>query len=91
MPSCKIDVHVRPNARRPGLEATESDSVRVRVTAAPENGKANDAVCAVLAKELGLAKSDVQIVAGHRARRKVVEIRLTKEEVFARITSLENG
>ena len=39
-------------------------SLQVRVTAQPEKGKANKAVIKILAKELGFAKSNLEIVAG---------------------------
>ena len=46
----------------------------VRVTAAPESGKANDAVVSLLAKRLGVPKRSVQIVRGHKSRDKRIRI-----------------
>jgi uncharacterized protein len=46
----------------------------VQVTAAPERGKANDAVVEVLAKALGLTRARVRIVAGETSPLKTVEI-----------------
>jgi len=48
--------------------------IRVAVTAPPADGAANKAVCASLAKQLGVAKSRVAIRTGHHARDKVVQI-----------------
>ena len=60
----------------------------MRVTAAPEGGKANDAVVALLAKRLGVAKGRVSIVRGHKSRDKTVLIDdVTLEEVLAILTS----
>lgn len=46
----------------------------VRVTAAPEGGKANAATEKVLAERLGIAKSMVRVVRGHASRIKHVEV-----------------
>jgi uncharacterized protein YggU (UPF0235/DUF167 family) len=40
----------------------------------PEDGKANTALIRCLAKTLGIAKTDIRIVAGHTARLKTIEI-----------------
>ncbi len=46
----------------------------VRVTVAPEGGKANAAACMVVAKALGVAKSSVRVVRGDTARHKILRI-----------------
>jgi hypothetical protein len=48
--------------------------LKVRVRAAPEDGKANTALEALIAKALGVAKSKVSVARGHTARMKVLEI-----------------
>jgi uncharacterized protein YggU (UPF0235/DUF167 family) len=48
---------------------------KVRVTSAPEDGKANAAVIRLLAAELGLPAGDVEIVSGHASRDKLVALR----------------
>ncbi len=48
--------------------------LRVKVTAPPEDGKANSAVCKLLGKRLGVPKSAVRVVRGETARHKQVEI-----------------
>ncbi len=63
--------------------------LRVRVTAPPEEGRANDAVVALLAKALGVPKSRVRILRGHTARNKVVSVEgLTPEEAARRLEAL---
>ena len=52
----------------------DGERITVRVTAAPESGKANDAVVALLAKRLGVPKRSVQIVRGHKSRDKRIRI-----------------
>jgi uncharacterized protein YggU (UPF0235/DUF167 family) len=59
---------------------------KVRVTAAPEGGKANDAVVRLLAETLSLPQRDVAILAGHGARDKVVAVEgIAPDEVERRL------
>jgi len=69
----QLNVRVQPKAKRNVIEVYD-DRVVVRVTAAPEGGKANDAVVTLLAKKLGLAKGRITVVRGHKARDKQLEI-----------------
>jgi len=62
-----IEVKVRPGARRNAVTA-DDDGVKVEVTAAPEDGKANKAVQKLLAKALGVAPSRLTLVRGATAR-----------------------
>ena len=82
----ELDIRVQPKAGRNSVEVN-GDRVTVRVTAAPEGGKANDAVVALLAKRLKVAKGRVHIVRGHKARDKRLRIEdMTAGEVFARLS-----
>ena len=72
-------VKVQPRARRAallGLAPTAEGAPRLRlaVTAAPEDGRANRAACALLAEALGVAASAVQVVAGASAREKLLAV-----------------
>lgn len=82
----ELNIRVQPKAKRNSIEVGDDGKVVVRVTAAPENGKANDAVVALLAKQLGVAKGRIQIARGHKARDKQVRIEeITIEEVFSKL------
>lgn len=70
----RLAVHVTPKSGRDEVVGWRGGELSVRVTVAPEGGKANSAVCAVLARELGLAKSAVRVVRGETARHKLLEI-----------------
>jgi len=57
-----------------GAEADGAMAIKVAVTAAPEDGKANAAVIALLAKAWGLPKSAFTVVAGAADRRKIIHL-----------------
>lgn len=72
-PGAEIAVRVRPGARR-NLVTLEGAQIRVTVTAAPQGGKANGEVQKLLAKSLGIAKSRLLLLRGHRGRDKLFRI-----------------
>jgi uncharacterized protein (TIGR00251 family) len=53
---------------------TRDGAILVRVTAPPNEGRANDAVRRVLAKRLRVAASNVQLIRGERSRDKLVRV-----------------
>jgi uncharacterized protein len=65
-----IPVHAQPGARRNGLLGERAGALRVAVTAAPEKGKANAAIQAVLAESLGCRPSQVSLISGETSRQK---------------------
>ena len=62
--------------------------MKLAVGAPPENGKANDAVIALLAETLGVAKSAISVVSGATDRRKLVEIRGDESRLRAALDAL---
>jgi uncharacterized protein (TIGR00251 family) len=74
-----LAVKVTPRASGDGVVGWCSeahDELSVRVTAAPEGGKANAAVIKVLARSLGIPKSGIEVVRGHTSRHKLLAITL---------------
>jgi uncharacterized protein YggU (UPF0235/DUF167 family) len=74
VPGARLSVWVTPRAGCNALGVDESGAIAVRVTAAPEDGKANAAVRKLLAKALGVAPSRLTLVAGATARDKLFRI-----------------
>jgi uncharacterized protein len=72
--STRLQLRVAPGAARAQVVGRHGGAWKVRVAAAPEGGKANDAVARLLAETLGLARRDVEIVSGHSGRDKVVAL-----------------
>ena len=68
-----LEVRVQPRAKKNEL-TVRNGKLLVRVTAPPAEGKANAAVCALLAKSLGLPKSAIRVERGAASRDKVVSI-----------------
>lgn len=63
------------------------NTLKVRVTAPPERGKANAAIETIIAEALGVPRTYAQVVAGTTSPRKVVEITgLSEEEVYRRLS-----
>jgi uncharacterized protein (TIGR00251 family) len=65
-----IAVHAQPGARRNAILGLRAGALRVAVTAAPEKGKANAAIAAVLAESLGCRGSQVALISGESSRQK---------------------
>ena len=69
----KFQVKVFPRSSRERL--VEKDGViRAYINAAPDKGKANKALIALISKEYGVKKSEVTIITGLTSRNKVVEV-----------------
>lgn len=60
----EIAVKAVPGAKRDEVVGLLGERLKVRVSAPPEGGKANAAICALLAKELGVAARAVSVVRG---------------------------
>ena len=65
-----LSVAVHPGARRNEIRGVQDGQLKVGVTQAPEKGKANKAVIELVAKRLGVRKSQIELLAGDISRRK---------------------
>jgi uncharacterized protein (TIGR00251 family) len=70
----EIRVRLTPRGGRNAITGTRDGMVLARVSAPPADGRANDALCRLLAKTLGVAPTRVTIARGQSAREKVVRI-----------------
>jgi uncharacterized protein len=89
----RVSLKVTPRAPRDSV-GIEVDSggrphLAVRVSAPPEAGKANAALIRLLAKRWRLAQSDLQVVSGAGARRKVLQIQGSPDALIARLEAIE--
>jgi uncharacterized protein (TIGR00251 family) len=70
----RIAVRVQARAKRDEIAGARAGALLVRVTAPPVEGRANAAVCKLIAKRLGLPPSRVWVVHGGSRRDKLVEV-----------------
>lgn len=68
-------VRVAPRASKNQIVGVEGDAVKIRLAAAPVEGKANEALDKFLAALLDVPRSSVEIIAGQSSRNKVIRIR----------------
>ena len=64
-----LPVRAQPGARRNEVRGLQDGCSKVCVTQAPEKGKANKAIVEVLAKWLGVRKSQIELISGETASR----------------------
>jgi hypothetical protein len=74
MADAKIEVRLRPRGGRDELVGMNEGVLRARVKAAPVDGKANRALCRLIAKRVGVAPSRVSVVHGEKSREKLVRV-----------------
>jgi uncharacterized protein (TIGR00251 family) len=69
-----ISIKVIPNASRNEIIGWQQQTLRVKVQAPPEGGRANDAVLMLLIKATGVRKNEIHLVSGDKSRNKVIRI-----------------
>jgi uncharacterized protein YggU (UPF0235/DUF167 family) len=74
-----LQIRVTPKAAANKIKVEQQEDglwlIRVYVTTAPEDGKANKAILELLARHLGLPKSSLTIIRGLTGRNKIVEVK----------------
>lgn len=70
----KITVDVKPGAKKNDIEKTPLGIYTIWTVQQAHDGKANEAVCEILAAYFNIAKSRISIIRGFGARKKIIEI-----------------
>jgi uncharacterized protein YggU (UPF0235/DUF167 family) len=84
----ELDVWVSPRASKPGLGPLRGERLRAAVSAAPVDGEANEAVRALLAAELGVARGLDALVRGATGRNKTLLVSGDAATLFGRAQAL---
>jgi uncharacterized protein (TIGR00251 family) len=81
----RLSVRVQPRASRNEFAGRYGDGIKIRLTAPPVDGAANEALVKFLARALDIPANDVTIVAGASSRTKVVELAGVTEDRVRRL------
>ena len=81
-------VRVVPRASKNEISGRQGEAVKIRLTAPPVEGAANEALISFLSEVLDVRKSQIEILSGHAARHKIVcVVGLMPQEVEARLSA----
>jgi uncharacterized protein (TIGR00251 family) len=85
MAPLRLAVKAVPGARKDEIAGRLGDRLKVRVSAPPEGGRANQAICTLIAEALGLHARKVRVISGHARAEKVLQIAGATPEQVARL------
>jgi uncharacterized protein len=83
MMAITLDILVQPRASRAKIGPMHDGRLKIAVTAPPVDGEANAAVIELIARQLGIARGDVEVIAGASSRRKTLRIANATAEQIA--------
>ncbi|OHV83386.1 DUF167 domain-containing protein [Ensifer sp. LCM 4579] len=89
----RLTVRLTPNGGRDAIDgfdraADGEEYLKVRVRAVPEKGRANQALIALIAKTLGVAKNRISLLSGDTQRKKILRIDADPEEIEKRLAEI---
>lgn len=86
-----LDVYVQPRASRNEILGYRDEFLKIRVTASPTDGEANRLCQEILAKALGTSPSRIDILSGHKARRKRLRVKQVDEVLWQKFEKERKG
>jgi len=69
-----LKVYLQPKSSKNEIVGAYRDGIKIKVTAPPVEGKANEVLIRFLAKELNVSPSSIDILKGHHSREKTLKI-----------------
>ena len=85
----RLRIHAQPGAKRTAVAGIHGDALKIRIQAAPVDGKANAALLGFLAKTLQCSPSQLVLLKGEHSRRKLIGVNGLTSEVA--ITFLDDS
>ena len=77
-----LRIHVVPKSAKSEISGIQDDALKLKITAPPAEGQANEACIRFLSDTLGVRKSRITIVSGHKSRKKTIAIEgIGKKEI----------
>lgn len=86
--STLLEVLVSPKASRNAVVGIHDGRLKIQIQSPPVDGAANDTLVRFVAKQLGISRQSVQLVAGQTSRRKTLAIDLERAELERRLGEL---
>ena len=83
--SATISIRIQPRASKNEIITMEGGKLKIRLTAPPVDGAANEALVKFLSDQLSVSRSQVEIVSGHTGREKVIRISGMAEAVVQQL------
>ena len=81
-----LTLHVQPGAKTTAISGTHGDALKIKLAAPPVDGKANAALIAFIADQLGIGKSAIHLKSGQTSRHKIIEITDAATDHIQRLT-----
>ena len=70
----RLSIRLQPRSSRNEIAGLQGDRLKIRITAPPVEGMANEALIEFLSESLNISRRNVCIVSGHSSRNKIVEV-----------------
>jgi len=86
-----LHLHVQPRARCNEIVGVHGGRLKLRTTAPPVDGKANEYLCAYLADLCGVSKSKVTLVSGQGSSIKRLRLQLTDRQLPPELARFDNS
>jgi uncharacterized protein (TIGR00251 family) len=87
----RLSLRVSPGAKKSAVVGRYGERWKIKVTAPAESGRANEALLELLGETLGIARSQLRVVAGASSRDKIVEVKGINAEESERMLSTSAG
>ena len=86
-----LKVHINPNSKKDEIVGIYNDSLKLKISSPPINGKANKALIKFLSKYLNIPKTKIKIEKGEKSKDKLIVIENKREEIVKKLQEVANA